>query len=220
MASVTHCGKQWRLWSCGHARAGGRRRWPASSWCSSSRCSCAVVAIASVVSVQQSDADFRDTRGAPDARRGGVDGQHSRVVRDAFVADRVERRRGTLTSLHPAVAHQPSRPAASTSTDPDGRRARHQRPRRSGQPGRPRRQHRASSCARGPVTSTTSGRPCGRRPGADHRRPRRARRHLDGRRRPTRRGRERARGVAARPAHLRRRSPWASAWPAPSCSRG
>ena len=57
----------------------------------------AVVAAASVVSVQQSDADFRDTRGAR-LRAAAESMANTAAVRDAFVADRVESSRGTLTS--------------------------------------------------------------------------------------------------------------------------
>ncbi|MCY4727712.1 ATP-binding protein [Nocardioides sp. STR2] len=57
----------------------------------------AVVALASIVSVQQSDADFRDTRGAR-MRSAAESMANTAVVRDAFVKDRVESRRGTLTS--------------------------------------------------------------------------------------------------------------------------
>ena len=47
----------------------------------------AVVALASIVSVQQSDADFRDTRGAR-MRAAAESMANTAVVRDAFVADR------------------------------------------------------------------------------------------------------------------------------------
>lgn len=57
----------------------------------------AVVAVASAVSVQQSDADFRDTRGAR-LRAAAEAMANTAAVRDALVAGRVESSRGTLTS--------------------------------------------------------------------------------------------------------------------------
>ncbi|WP_322919654.1 sensor histidine kinase [Nocardioides renjunii] len=57
----------------------------------------AVVAVASVVSVQQSDADFRDTRGAL-LRDAAESLANTAAIRDAFVEDRIESNRGTLTS--------------------------------------------------------------------------------------------------------------------------
>ena len=56
-----------------------------------------VVAVASVVSVQQSDADFRDTRGAR-LRDAAESMANTAAVRDALVEDRVDGSRGALTS--------------------------------------------------------------------------------------------------------------------------
>ncbi|QSF56515.1 ATP-binding protein [Nocardioides sp. zg-1228] len=56
-----------------------------------------VVAVASVVSVQQSDADFRDTRGAR-MRAAAESMANIAAVRDPFVQGLVERRRASLTS--------------------------------------------------------------------------------------------------------------------------
>ena len=56
-----------------------------------------VVAVASVVSVQQSDADFRDTRGAR-LRDAAESMANTAAVRDALAEDRVDGSRGALTS--------------------------------------------------------------------------------------------------------------------------
>lgn len=79
----------------------------------------AVVALASIVSVQQSDADFRDTRGAR-MRAAAESMANTAVVRDAFVADRVERRRGTLTSYTQQVRTRVQASGVYL-TDPEGR---------------------------------------------------------------------------------------------------
>jgi hypothetical protein len=57
-----------------------------------------VVAVASVVSVQQSDADFRDTRGAP-LRAAAEDLTNIKIVRLSFRTDEVEANRSVLTPL-------------------------------------------------------------------------------------------------------------------------
>jgi two-component system CitB family sensor kinase len=56
------------------------------------------VAVASVVSVQESDADFRDTRGAP-LRAAAEDLNNIKIVRLSFRTDQVEANRSTLTPL-------------------------------------------------------------------------------------------------------------------------
>ena len=78
----------------------------------------AVVAVASVVSVQQSDADFRDTRGAR-LRAAAESMANTAAVRDAFVADRVESSRGTLTSYTQRVRND-LQASGVYLTDPDG----------------------------------------------------------------------------------------------------
>ena len=77
-----------------------------------------VVAVASVVSVQQSDADFRDTRGAR-LRAAAESMANTEAVRDAFVADRVESNRGTLTSYTQRVRTN-LQASGVYLTDPDG----------------------------------------------------------------------------------------------------
>jgi sensor histidine kinase regulating citrate/malate metabolism len=57
----------------------------------------AVVAVASVVSVQQSDADFRDTRGAR-LRAAAESMANIAAVRDPYLDDEVAQKRGSLTS--------------------------------------------------------------------------------------------------------------------------
>ena len=103
----------------------------------------AVVAVASIVSVQQSDADFRDTRGAR-LRAAAESMANTAVVRDAFVADRVESRRGTLTSYTQRVRNNVQASGVYL-TDPDGAGARQQRLRRSRPAHRPRLEHRAAA---------------------------------------------------------------------------
>ena len=110
-------------------------------------------------------------------------------------------------------------PARSTSPTRTGRGARRQRLRRPRRADRPRRQHRASSCARGPVTSTTAARRsiAAQVPVIDNS------------------GElvgiamvaetypslgERARSVLPGPAHVPRVRPAASAWPGRGCWRG
>ena len=119
-----------------------------------------VVAVASVVSVQQSDADFRDTRGAR-LRAAAETMANTEVVRDPSATARSRPAR-VADVVHPADAHRRA-----------GQRGLPHRPRRGGA-GQQRLRRRASgastsaaarssSCAPGPVTSTTSARRRSRR---------------------------------------------------------
>ena len=116
----------------------------------------AVVAVASVVSVQQSDADFRDTRGAR-LRAAAEAMANIPAVRDRLPAGEVAEKRASLTSYTQQVRTRVQASGVYL-TDPDGvvlvssdfaGRERADRPRAAA---------RCSGCARGPATSTTSAR--------------------------------------------------------------
>ncbi|WP_416953409.1 ATP-binding protein [Nocardioides sp. T5] len=77
-----------------------------------------VVAVASVVSVQQSDADFRDTRGAR-LRAAAESMANIEPVRDPFLEGLVERRRASLTSYTQQVRTRVQASGVYL-TDPDG----------------------------------------------------------------------------------------------------
>ncbi|KQV65971.1 hypothetical protein ASC64_13955 [Nocardioides sp. Root122] len=79
----------------------------------------AVVAVASVVSVQQSDADFRDTRGARLRARAEAMA-NIRVVRKAFLKDEVAASRVSLTSYTQRVRNE-LQASGVYLADPDGR---------------------------------------------------------------------------------------------------
>ena len=78
----------------------------------------AVVAVASIVSVQQSDADFRDTRGAR-LRAAAESMANIEAVRDPFVGGTVDSRRGSLTSYTQQVRTRVQASGVYL-TDPDG----------------------------------------------------------------------------------------------------
>jgi two-component system CitB family sensor kinase len=78
----------------------------------------AVVAVASVVSVQQSDADFRDNRGAS-LRAAAESMANISAVRRPFVRDEVEERRVSLTSYTQQVRNR-EQASGVYLTDPDG----------------------------------------------------------------------------------------------------
>ncbi|WP_299924502.1 ATP-binding protein [uncultured Nocardioides sp.] len=78
----------------------------------------AVVALASIVSVQQSDADFRDTRGAR-LRAAAESMANIEPVRDPFLEGVVERRRASLTSYTQQVRTRVQASGVYL-TDPDG----------------------------------------------------------------------------------------------------
>jgi two-component system, CitB family, sensor kinase len=78
----------------------------------------AVVAVASVVSVQQSDADFRDTRGAR-LRAAAESMANIAAVRDPFLVGEVADRRGSLTSYTQQVRTRVQASGVYL-TDPDG----------------------------------------------------------------------------------------------------
>src|SRR5690349_14085669 len=90
-------GKQWRLWNL----------WSRSRWWPATLAGqflvlqltvlLVVVAVASMVSVQQSDADFRDTRGA-EMRAAAESMANIPAVRRPFLRDEVVERRVSLTS--------------------------------------------------------------------------------------------------------------------------
>ncbi len=77
-----------------------------------------VVAVASVVSVQQSDADFRDTRGAR-LRAAAEDLTSTKIVRLSFRTGEVEANRATLTSLTQRIRFEVQASGVYL-TDPDG----------------------------------------------------------------------------------------------------
>ncbi|GAB3034371.1 ATPase [Nocardioides flavus (ex Wang et al. 2016)] len=77
-----------------------------------------VVAVASMVSVQQSDADFRDTRGA-DLRAEAESMANIPAVRRAFIRDEVVERRVSLTS-YTQQARTRVQASGVYLTDPDG----------------------------------------------------------------------------------------------------
>ena len=79
----------------------------------------AVVALASIVSVQQSDADFRDTRGAR-LRAAAESMANIRLVRKAFIKDEVASNRVSLTSYTQRVRNN-LQAGGVYLTDPDGR---------------------------------------------------------------------------------------------------
>jgi sensor histidine kinase regulating citrate/malate metabolism len=78
----------------------------------------AVIAVASVVSVQQSDADFRDTRGAR-LRAAAESMANIEAVRDPFVQDRVTASRVALISYTQRVRNN-LQASGVYLTDPDG----------------------------------------------------------------------------------------------------
>ncbi|NYE34979.1 hypothetical protein F4692_000083 [Nocardioides cavernae] len=78
----------------------------------------AVVAVASVVSVQQSDADFRDTRGAR-LRAEAERLANTKIVRFSFRTDAVDANRSTLTSVTQRVRFEVQASGVYLA-DPDG----------------------------------------------------------------------------------------------------
>lgn len=78
----------------------------------------AVVAVASVVSVQQSDADFRDTRGSQ-LRDAAESMANIRAVRRAFREKTVDEQRGSLTSYTQQVRNR-DQASGVYLADPDG----------------------------------------------------------------------------------------------------